>query len=49
MPWYQMLALGTLGGFIVSGVFAALGWAWDRFQDRRWEREMDDMRDESGS
>lgn len=49
MTWYQILALGVTGGLIVGGVFFTLGVWLDRRDRKSWEREMDDMRDESGA
>lgn len=49
MPWYQILGLGVFGGMFVGGFFYALGTVLDWRDHRNWEREMEDMRDESGS
>lgn len=49
MTWYQILGLGISGGMFVGGVFYLIGWVIDLRDRRAWERDMDDMRDESGS
>lgn len=53
MPWYQILGLGVSGGMFVGGFFYALDslaiWVANRRDRMEWEREMEDMRDESGS
>lgn len=53
MEWYEVLALGVVGGIFVGGLFylieCAAIWVANRRDRMEWEREMDDMRDESGS